>query len=137
MRLHKIKGTLVDFNEIEHVLDETDEIGTWQVELRKLNDDPLELDTVILRATLSKGIQPEKTKKLLETRLMQTAELRPNRIEFCSESEMRQLQGLGTALKEERIVDHRSITQPSQPKITPAPNLRRRKRRSNANANQL
>lgn len=137
MRLHKVKGTLVDFNEIEHVLDEIHEIGTWQIELRKLNDDPMELDTVILRATLLPDAEPDKLEQVIETRLMQAAELRPNRIEFCTESEMRQLQGLGTALKEERIVDHRSISQPSQPKLTPAPNLRRRKRRSNANANQL
>jgi phenylacetate-CoA ligase len=137
MRLHKVKGTLVDFNEIEHVLDDLHEIGTWQVELRKLNDDPLELDTVILRATLMDGADPVKMEKLLETRLMQSAELRPNRIEFCTESEMRELQGLGKALKEERIVDRRSITQPAQPKLTPAPNPRRRRRRANANANQL
>ena len=111
--------------------------STWQIELRKLNDDPMELDTVILRATLLPDAEPDKLKQVIETRLMQAAELRPNRIEFCTESEMRQLQGLGTALKEERIVDHRSISQPSQPKLTPAPNLHRRKRRSNANANQL
>jgi len=137
MRLHKIKGTLVDFNEIEHVLDDVQAIGTWQIELRKINDDPLELDTVWLRATLSRGADPDSTRKLLNIRLLQAAELRPNRIEFCSEAEMRKLQGLGTALKEERIVDHRTISQPNQPKLTPAPNPRRRNRRSSAQVNQL
>ena len=137
MALHKIKGTLVDFNEIEHVLDDVDEVGTWQIELRKINDDPLELDTVILRATLAEGASPDPTRKILETRLIQAAELRPNLIEFCSEKEMGELQGLGTALKEERIVDHRAKAAPKKRKAhTPVASLRRRNRRSNAHVNQ-
>ena len=48
MNLDKIKGTLVDFNELEHVLDDAPHIGAWQVELRKAHDDPLELDEIIL-----------------------------------------------------------------------------------------
>ena len=43
MHLDKLKGTLIDFNELEHVLDNFDSIGAWQLELRKANDDPLEL----------------------------------------------------------------------------------------------
>ena len=42
MNLDKIKGTLVDFNELEHVLDDAPHVGAWQVELRKVHDDPLE-----------------------------------------------------------------------------------------------
>jgi hypothetical protein len=48
MDFDKIKGTLVDFNELEHLLDDAPHIGAWQVELRKINDDPLELDELIL-----------------------------------------------------------------------------------------
>jgi hypothetical protein len=137
MALHKVKGTLVDFNEIEHVLDDVEGVGTWQIELRKLNDDPMELDTVLLRATLAAGANPDSVRKVLEKRLVQTAELRPNLIEFCSEKEMGELQGLGKALKEERIVDHRTKACPRKKSPrTPAASLRRRTIRSTAHANQ-
>ena len=33
MQLDKIKGTLVDFNQLEHVLDDAPNIGTWQLEI--------------------------------------------------------------------------------------------------------
>ncbi len=39
MRLDKLKGTLVDFNHLEHVLDNAGHVGTWQLEIRKANDD--------------------------------------------------------------------------------------------------
>jgi len=44
MRLDKIKGTLVDFNQLEHVLDDAEHVGAWQLELRKRNNDALEVD---------------------------------------------------------------------------------------------
>ena len=40
----KLKGTLVDFNGLEHALDDLDGLGPWQIELRKHNDDPFECD---------------------------------------------------------------------------------------------
>ncbi|HXS67271.1 MAG TPA: AMP-binding protein, partial [Candidatus Polarisedimenticolia bacterium] len=48
MRFDKIKGTLVDFNILEHVLDDSQHLDSWQLELRKHNDDPMELDELIL-----------------------------------------------------------------------------------------
>ncbi len=48
MKLDKLKGTLVDFNELEHLLDDMPHVGSWQIELRKVDDDPHELDEVIL-----------------------------------------------------------------------------------------
>ena len=53
MHLDKLKGTLVDFNQLEHVLDNVDSIGTWQLELRKAHDDPLDLDELILHVEKS------------------------------------------------------------------------------------
>src|SRR4051794_36471184 len=48
LRIEKLKGTLVDFNHLEHVLDNVEHIGTWQVEIRKRHDDPLECDEIIV-----------------------------------------------------------------------------------------
>jgi phenylacetate-coenzyme A ligase PaaK-like adenylate-forming protein len=51
MQLDKFKGTLIDFNELEHVLDDAPNVGAWQLELRKHNDDPMELDELTLHVT--------------------------------------------------------------------------------------
>jgi phenylacetate-coenzyme A ligase PaaK-like adenylate-forming protein len=107
MHLDKIKGTLVDFNELEHVLDEVPQIGAWQVELRKVNDDPLEMDEIILHVHNANGMTDEQLKRVLRERCYTHLEIHPNRIEFHTNEEMRQLQGVGTLLKEQRVVDHR------------------------------
>ena len=59
MQLDKIKGTLVDFNELEHVLDDMPRVGSWQIELRKANDDPLEVDELVLHISLADGRRGE------------------------------------------------------------------------------
>ena len=59
VQLDKIKGTLVDFNELEHVLDDAANIGAWQLELRKLHDDPLEVDELILHVQKTNGADDE------------------------------------------------------------------------------
>src|SRR5690606_28691038 len=51
----KLKGTLVDFNRLENLLDDMDGLGAWQIELRKRNDDPLESDQVIVHAVAMNG----------------------------------------------------------------------------------
>jgi phenylacetate-coenzyme A ligase PaaK-like adenylate-forming protein len=107
MNLDKLKGTLVDFNELEHVLDEAPHIGAWQVELRKVKDDPLEMDEIILHVHKTNGFPEEQLKRELRERCYTHLELHPNRIEFHSNEEMRQLQGVGTLLKEQKVVDHR------------------------------
>ncbi len=107
MHLDKIKGTLVDFNELEHVLDEAPHIGSWQVELRKVKDDPLEMDEIILHVQKTNGVGDEQLKRELRERCYRHLEIHPNRIEFHSGEEMRHLQGVGTLLKEQKLVDHR------------------------------
>jgi phenylacetate-coenzyme A ligase PaaK-like adenylate-forming protein len=107
MRFDKIKGTLVDFNHLEHVLDNADHVGTWQLELRKLHDDPLEVDELVLHVSKSDGCDEQTLRKHLVSRFAAETEIHPNRVEFHTEKEMRELQGVGTALKEMRVVDHR------------------------------
>ena len=107
MNLDKIKGTLVDFNELEHVLDDAPHIGAWQVELRKINDDPLELDEIILHVCKTNGTDEAQLRRDLSERCHQHLDIRPNQILFYDDEAMRQLQGVGTQLKEIRLVDHR------------------------------
>ena len=108
MQLDKIKGTLVDFNELEHVLDDMPHVGSWQIELRKANDDPMEVDELVLHVCLSDGGEESLISQEIKRCLFERAELHPNRIEFHSDAEMRRLQGVGEKLKEQKVVDRRS-----------------------------
>ncbi|SPE55729.1 Coenzyme F390 synthetase-like protein [Verrucomicrobia bacterium] len=103
----KIKGTLVDFNELEHLLDDAPHIGAWQVELRKINDDPLELDELILHVQKVNGADEGQLRRELTERCARHIEIHPNRILFHNADEIRRLQGVGRLLKEEKLVDHR------------------------------
>ncbi len=107
MQLDKIKGTLVDFNQLEHVLDDTANIGTWQIELRKRNDDPMELDELILHVQKLNNVDDQKLRREINNRFIERTEIQPNRIVFHDADELRRLQGVGTQLKEQKIIDNR------------------------------
>jgi phenylacetate-CoA ligase len=114
MQLDKVKGTLVDFNELEHVLDDMPHVGSWQIELCKVNDDPMEVDELVLHVCLADGGEESSISKEIKRALFARAELHPNRIEFHTDAEMRQLQGVGEKLKEQKVVDRRSKIETSQ-----------------------
>jgi phenylacetate-CoA ligase len=107
MNLDKLKGTLVDFNELEHVLDDAPHIGAWQIELRKVHDDPLELDELILHVQKINGTDEAQLTRELRERCFSNLDLHPNRILFHDADEIRRLQGVGSLLKEQKLVDHR------------------------------
>jgi phenylacetate-coenzyme A ligase PaaK-like adenylate-forming protein len=107
MHLDKLKGTLVDFNRLEHVLDDCDEVATWQLEIRKTHDDPMELDELILHVQKANDHSDEAVRDVLHDRFVAETETHPNRILFHSEAELRRMQGVGSQLKEQRVVDHR------------------------------
>jgi phenylacetate-CoA ligase len=107
MRLDKIKGTLVDFNELEHILDGAPQVGSWQLELRKTNDDPLERDEIILHVQKLDGADETRLVRELNDRCFHTADVHPNKILFHDAEKMRELQGVGTQIKEQKLVDHR------------------------------
>ena len=118
----KLKGTLVDFNELEHVLDNVDDVGSWQLELRKHNDDPLEVDELILHVQKINGADEARLTHDLRARLFAAAELHPNRIQFHDAEEIRRRQGVGVQLKENKILDNRpgSIARNAGTKTSPA-----------------
>ena len=115
MNLGKLKGTLIDFNHLEHVLDNAEHVGTWQLELRKVNDDPLEVDELILHVAKADDCDDARLRTLLDAHFVSETEIHPNRIEFHSEEELRRLQGVGTQIKEQRVIDHRPASVVSAP----------------------
>ncbi len=107
LHIDKLKGTLVDFNHLEHVLDNVGHVGTWQVELRKRHDDPHEVDELILHIEKLDDFPELQLAALLGERFASELEIHPNRVEFHTAEELRRKQGVGTQLKEQRVVDHR------------------------------
>jgi len=122
MRFDKIKGTLVDFNILEHVLDDSQHLASWQLELRKHNDDPLELDELILHVQKADSVEDAKCARELRRSFIDRTEIQPNQIVFHDSEEMSQLLGVGAKLKEDKIVDHR----PSGTGVSPVRNVNHR-----------
>lgn len=110
MNLDKIKGTLVDFNELEHALDDAPHVGSWQLELRKIHDDPNDLDEIILHVQKIDGADEAQLNRDLSERCYQIADVHPNKILFHDIAKMRELHGVGTQIKEQKLVDHRPKT---------------------------
>lgn len=106
LNLNKLKGTLVDFNTLENLLDDTDGLGAWQLELRKHNDDPLDLDEIIVHAVPLSSDQTILTEQI-KTKIKTTMEFSPNAIIFHDWETMRAKHGVGKELKEKKVIDNR------------------------------
>ncbi len=117
MQLGKLKGTLVDFNELEHLLDDARNIGAWQLELRKLHDDPMEVDELVLHVHKLNGVDKLYLEDEARTCFTAHTEVQPNRVVFHTAEEMRRLQGVGQEMKEKKVVDHRPKAKPLPPEI--------------------
>jgi len=121
LRIGKVKGTLINFNELENILDNIDRIGTWQIELRKRNNDPHDSDEIIVHVAPSGRVSKRSLTEEIEKRFRAQTEITPNRIEFHDAKFLRTLQGVGKALKEEKVVDHReeAVRNTENPELTP------------------
>jgi len=107
MQIDKLKGTLVDFNQLEHVLDDAPSIDAWQLVIRKCNDDPMELDELVLHVHKLGDASDDKVTRELNNRFLERTEIRPNRVVFHDMEEMRHLLGVGVQLKEQKVIDNR------------------------------
>lgn len=125
LQIDKLKGSLVNFSDLENMLDDIDTIGAWQIELRKRNDDPLAADEIVVHVAPGDGADRERLSDAIRKRFRSLTEISPNRIEFHDAETLRDLQGVGEKLKEEKVVDHRpkaeKSTLPSQA-LSPAQN---------------
>jgi len=111
LKLDKFKGTLLDFNKLEHLIDDTPGVGAWQIELRKHKDDPMEVDELIVHVVALDDAESIPVR--IEERFHDQVEITPNAVQLHTWDEMRQLQGVGKALKERKVVDHRPKETPS------------------------
>ena len=105
-QLTKIKGELINLNNFYPLLSGMPEIEEWQIEIRKRNDDPFEIDEVVVNVNCKHGVdfgkfQQECQRKIKEE-IMLTASIREMRL-----PELLERLGMETELKEKRIVDLR------------------------------
>lgn len=107
LHIDKLKGTLVNFNLLEHLLDDQKGIAAWQIELRKRNDDALDTDEVHLHLTAEPGVRESDLELAVTRRFHEATEITPNELHFHTLAELRDQLGVGRLLKEEKIADHR------------------------------
>ena len=107
LALDKLKGTLVDFNALERVLDDLDGVGAWQIELCKRNNDPFDLDEIIVHMAPDGSEPISVLEAAIRRRFVEVTEIRPNRITCHTNEEVRDMQGVGRLLKEDKIRDNR------------------------------
>jgi len=67
----------------------------------------LELDELILHVQKINGTDEAQISRELRQRCIAHLEIQPNRILFHTAEEIQHLQGVGTLLKEQKLVDHR------------------------------
>ena len=115
LNLDKIKGTLVNFNILEHLLDDMKGVAAWQIELRKHDDDPLEVDELILHVTPETSVNTGDLEHRLIRRFAEVTEIQPNEIHFHDLPEMRERLGIGRLIKEAKLLDKRPKTLAARP----------------------
>src|SRR3989338_1175100 len=106
--LTKIKGTIVNLNGFFDLLN-IKEIEEWQVEIKKKNNDPYELDELIVYIASKKNVDFVKLKTKLKNLLKEELEITPEIVKVELKELLDRL-GMETELKEKRIIDTRSKT---------------------------
>ena len=107
IHLSKVKGTLVNFSHFAEVLNDIPQVDEWQLEICKHNNDPFEVDEIVLYITAQPGCDQAALSQLIKEKFTGATEVSPNEIKFISLGEMIKRLELETANKEKRILDSR------------------------------
>jgi len=107
IHLSKVKGTLVNLSHFAEVLNDIPQIEEWQLVIAKHNNDPFEVDEIIVYVTARGDVDQLILSKLIIDKLTGATEIAPNHIEYIPLNEMVKRLELETANKEKRILDIR------------------------------
>ncbi len=105
-RLTKIKGSFVNLNAFFTIMMANKDIEEWQVEIRKKNNDPYEIDELIVYIAPKKKANFDKLKSNLKEKITAETEVTPEIVKVELKELLKRL-GMETELKEKRIVDNR------------------------------
>ncbi|MFH1597823.1 MAG: AMP-binding protein [Patescibacteria group bacterium] len=105
-KLAKVKGELVNLNLFMPLISGLAEVEEWQVEIKKKNNDPLELDEIYLYVSPRPGVNWESFKTKLEKLVYADIGVGVI-IEQMDTQEILGRLGMETELKEKRLLDSR------------------------------
>jgi len=106
-QLTKVKGELINLNNIYPLLSGYKEIEEWQVEIRKKDNDPFEIDEMVLYVAPKKELKDWTSfEKKLITKFNYEVGVSPIIIKESLQKLLHRL-GIDTELKEKRIIDIR------------------------------
>lgn len=103
----KVKGTLVNLEDCAQILGGLEAVEEWQIELTKKDDDPLEVDEIVVRLACSGDVDEEALSEEIRSTFRGRIEVSPNRIEYHGLDAMLDKIGMEREMKEKRFVDSR------------------------------
>lgn len=105
-QLTKIKGELVNLNNFYPILSGMKDLEEWQVEIRKKNNDPYEIDEILVHLCPKQGVNFGTLEQEVKKRLKD--EIFVNVVtDQVALNKLLEMLGMETELKEKRIVDNR------------------------------
>ena len=107
LQLLKVKGTLVNLEDCAMLLGSMPEVEEWQIELRKKDDDPMEVDELVVHLAVKQDSDEEAAKRSVQEAFKSRLEISPNHVAFLGLESMLQKIGMETEMKEKRFVDAR------------------------------
>jgi phenylacetate-coenzyme A ligase PaaK-like adenylate-forming protein len=105
----KVKGELVNLNNFFPLMSGFDDVEEWQVELKKHNDDPFDVDEIWVHVTPKAGVEFPALQRTLTESIRNEVGVAP-RINQLPLGELITKLGMETELKEKRILDSRPKT---------------------------
>jgi len=106
LSLTKVKGELINLNSFYTVVHALPGVDEWQVEIKKKNNDPLDIDEVIVHLALKNGANEAETIATLKTLIANEVGVSAD-IQVHTLKELIQMLGLESEVKEKRILDRR------------------------------
>src|SRR3989338_3450991 len=103
IRLTKIKGSLVNINDLELLLDGKEEIDEWQIEIAKKDNDPYEVDELILYLSLARDVNKEEFSHRLNDEALSSTDISFNKINYVSRQEIQKRIEVESAVKAKKV----------------------------------
>lgn len=107
LQLLKVKGTLINLEDCAMLLGSMPEVEEWQIELRKKDDDPHEVDEMVVHLSVKSGCAEEDAALRVQELFKSRLEISPNQVEFLGLESMLAKIGMETEMKEKRFLDAR------------------------------
>ncbi len=107
LQLLKVKGTLVNLEDCAMLLGDMPEVEEWQIELRKKDNDPHEVDEMVVHLAIKSGCVESDAANRVQDLFKSRLEISPNEVEFLGLDSMLRKIGMETEMKEKRVLDAR------------------------------